>query len=148
MMTAIRHPAATRAVLLIIALLLPIAAAASTVGHLFEAAKPGLLELCSVAITALIGWAVARARARWGIEIAARHREALHSALLTAARLALANQLTGQAAVEMIVDYARQSVPDALASLNPTSGVLDDLARSKLAEAAPALDAPLVRQRH
>ena len=51
--------------------------------------EPYFLELLSVVITAMLGVAVAFAKDRFGLEIEARHREALHSALMTGARLAL-----------------------------------------------------------
>lgn len=142
---AIRDPA-NRAALLIVALLWPFSATASAFSTFITAATPGLLELMSVAITALIGWAVAKASKKWGIEIEAKHREALHSALMNAARLALSHQLTGDKAVSMIVDYARQSVPDAIGNLKAPSNVLNDLARAKLEQAigeqsGPAVDA-------
>lgn len=131
---------------LIALLILTMPATAGVFDDILEAARPGLLELFGAAITLLIGWAAAKARQKWGIDIEARHREALHSALMNAARLALANQLTGDKAVSMILDYARQSVPDAIGSLRPSIGVLDDLARAKLEQAigektGPAVDA-------
>ncbi len=47
------------------------------------AIAPHFLELIAAIVTIIIGWLAAQARARWGIEIEARHREALHSALMT-----------------------------------------------------------------
>ncbi|WP_288949536.1 hypothetical protein [uncultured Paracoccus sp.] len=95
-------------------------------------ATPHLLELVSLAITAIIGWAAAAARRKWGIEIEARHREALHWALTTAAQLAVKNQLTGKQALDLMLEYVRRSVPDAIGNLRPTPEVLTDLAQAKL----------------
>ena len=47
---------------------------------------PHLLELIAAILTIIIGWLAAQGRARWGIEIEARHREALHSVLMTGVR--------------------------------------------------------------
>lgn len=103
---------------------------------IIDAAMPHLFEALAVLLTGVITWASARARKKWGIDIEEKHRLALHSALMTAARLALQHGLTGKKAVDMIEEYARQSVPDAMAALKPAPGVLVDLARAKMAEAA------------
>jgi len=57
---------------------------------------------------------------RWGLEIEARHREALHSALMTGVKHALFEGLQGRTAIaKATVDYVHTSVPDALAALKP-----------------------------
>ncbi|WP_193668097.1 hypothetical protein [Paracoccus kondratievae] len=100
--------------------------------QIIASAAPHLLELVSLAITAIIGWAAAAVRRKWGVEIEARHREALHWALTTAAQLAVKNQLTGKSAVDLMLEYVRRSVPDAIGSLRPSAEVLTDLAQAKL----------------
>ena len=71
--------------------------------------------------------------ARDGIEIEARHREALHSALMTGVRRALASGLQEREAVaEATVNHVRTSVPDALAALNPAPRQLVDVAEATL----------------
>ena len=72
---------------------------------------------------------------RTGREIEARHREALHSALMTGARIALQRGLKPQAAVDMAIGYARTSVPDAIRELDPNEAVLTSRARAVLEEA-------------
>ncbi|ABL68496.1 hypothetical protein [Paracoccus denitrificans] len=103
---------------------------------IINAAAPHLLELIGLAITAIIGWGVRQASKRWGIEIQASHREALHWALYTAAQLAIKHELTGKAAVDLVLEYARRSVPDAIGNLKPSAEVLTDLARAKLEQVA------------
>jgi len=103
---------------------------------IIHAAAPHVLELLGLAITGIIGWAAAAVRRKWGIEIEARHREALQSALLNAARLALRRELTGAAAINLILEYAGRSVPDAISALRPGPEVMIDLAKAKLEEAA------------
>lgn len=103
---------------------------------IIHAAAPHVLELLGLAIAGIIGWAAAAVRRKWGIEIEARHREALQSALLNAARLALRRELTGAAAINLILEYAGRSVPDAISALRPGPEVLIDLAKAKLEEAA------------
>lgn len=104
--------------------------------EIIKAITPGLAELVGLALTGIIAWLANTARAKWGVEITARHREALHSALWTGAQLALERKLTGASALELIKSYVRQSVPGAIAALNPTTAVLTDLAKAKLEEAS------------
>ncbi len=85
-------------------------------------------------LTALIGLATVRFQRWTGTQIQARHREALHSAIMTAARLAVARSLAPDAATEFVSSYVRASVPDALKQLTPTTETMGALVRSKLLE--------------
>lgn len=96
---------------------------------------PYLPDLIGAAVTALIGYAVTLIKAKTGIEIEAKHREALQSALTTGALLALAKLGIGAdkaALAEAAVDYAKASVPDAIKGLAPSADVLADLATAKV----------------
>lgn len=95
---------------------------------------PVILQVVGIALAAWIARVAAIAKARWGIEIEARHREALHSALMTGAAAVLKRQLTWDGAKAAVKAYVRRSVPDALAALKPDPQVLDDLIESKLRE--------------
>ncbi|QFQ88252.1 hypothetical protein F8A10_12100 [Paracoccus kondratievae] len=97
---------------------------------------PGLVTLFGTLLTIILDRAAAVARSRWGIEIEARHREALHSAIMSGVRSALARGLSGDAAVRAAISHASNSVPDAITALNPASGVLRSIAEAKLREAA------------
>lgn len=99
---------------------------------LLGALMPHILEVAGVVVAILLAGLTRTLKDRWGIEIEARHREALHSALMSGIRAALGRGLAGQAAIDAAVSYARQSVPDALSRLDPDAGVLADLASSKL----------------
>lgn len=101
---------------------------------LLQALLPHFLEILGATLTVLIGWAADTARRRWGIEIEARHREALHSALMTGARMAIQRGLTGAKAAELAVGYAQSSVPGAIRALQPAPEVLSNLARAKVGE--------------
>ena len=94
-----------------------------------------ILGILAPVLTMIIGWAAKQAGTRWGIQIEATHREALHWALCTGATLALKKQLTGQAALDLIIAYARKSVPDAFGRLQPSPEVLANLAQAKLEQA-------------
>lgn len=96
---------------------------------------PFLPDLIGAAVTALVGYAVALVRAKFGIEIEARNREALHSALTTGALLGLAKLGVTASKDELAaasVEYAKTSVPGALARLAPSNEVLTNLALSKV----------------
>lgn len=105
---------------------------------IITAASPHILELLGVLLTGIIGWAAAAVRKKWGIEIEARYREALHSALMTGAQLAMKHELTGKAAIDLVLRYIKQSVPDAIGNLKPSPDVLTDLAKAKLEQVAQA----------
>ncbi|ACM03852.1 hypothetical protein [Cereibacter sphaeroides] len=111
-------------------------AAASTGSDLLNALTPSLLDLAGVALTALIGFATVRFQRWTGIQIEARHREALHSAIMTAARLAVARGFAPDEAADFVLSYVRNSVPDALKRLAPPAETFDALVRSKLLEMA------------
>lgn len=102
--------------------------------EIFEAIAPHLLEAFGALLTLALGWLSVTAKRKFGLDIEARHREALHSALTTGARLALDGKLTGDAAVNLAIDYARASVPDAIRALVRDDGVLMRLAEAKLRE--------------
>lgn len=87
-------------------------AAAADLGIL-DQVRPALGDLVALVITALVAYAVQRFKAWTGIEIEAKHRQALQSALANAARIAVASG--GRVGLEKAVDYVLTSVPDALA---------------------------------
>lgn len=120
---------------LMILLALPAMAQEAAGTGLLAAVLPQLLEILATVLSFVLIWAGARFTKRTGIEIEARHRDALHSALMSGARLAAARELTGKAAIGLIIDYVRQSVPEALSKLTPPQAVLADLAEAKLHEA-------------
>ena len=59
-------------------------------------------------------------------------------ALLTGAQLAMKHDLTGKAAIDLVLRYIKQSVPDAIGNLKPSPDVLTDLAKAKLEQVAQA----------
>ena len=134
---AIREPGSRLLAYALIALMVvPLPAAAGAIDTFIAAASPGIIDLIGLALTGIIGWAAAAARKKWGIEIEAKHREALHYALWTGAQLAMKHELTGKAAIDLVLRYIQQSVPDAIGNLKPTAEVLTDLAKAKLEQVA------------
>lgn len=97
---------------------------------------PALVSLFGTILTIVISRAATVAKSRWGIEIEARHREALHSALMSGVQAALGAGLTGRAVITAATQYAAESVPDAIRALpQATSAVMESIAEAKLREA-------------
>lgn len=132
---AYRRGAAWVFIALAFALLFALPARAQVIDGIITEATPFLMEIVSIIVLALIGWASAWAKRKFGIDIEAKHRTALHSALMSGALLAVHRQMTGDAAVRIILDFARKSVPDAIDYFKPSAAVLSDLAESKLQDA-------------
>jgi hypothetical protein len=104
---------------------------------ILSALAPHLLELIGLLITGLLAWLVREAKLRWGIEIEEKHQRALHTALMTGARAALMRDgsLTREQVVKEAIQYAKGSVPDAMAALKPKADVLVDLATARAKDA-------------
>ncbi|WP_052261578.1 hypothetical protein [Leisingera sp. ANG-M1] len=100
---------------------------------------PYLLEAVGLVLASLIGAAAMAAKKRFGIEIEAKHREALHSALMTGLQAALRHKASAgrEAIIEAAISYAGNSVPDALNALRPENAVLRNIARAKLEQILP-----------
>lgn len=103
-----------------------------TLPELWGEILPPLLVLVSTLIGIVIRNAAVVAQARWGIEIEARHREALHSALMTGIAAALARGAGTKEAIAAGISHAGRSVPDALAALQPDDVTLQHLAQAML----------------
>lgn len=107
----------------------------SFINDLYSAAIPILIAGFGAILTILMERATKVARERWGIEIEATHRAALHSALMSGVRAALLRGLSADEAVEAAIIHASGSVPDAIRALKPDAGVLTRIAESKLRDA-------------
>lgn len=93
---------------------------------------PALLEIVSVLVGIVLIRISLVLKERWGIEIEARHREALHSAIDSGIQMAIGRGLIGKDAVSAAISHAAKSVPDALARLDPAMTVLNNIAEAKL----------------
>lgn len=96
---------------------------------------PTILQIISAILGVLLISITGVAKQRWGIEVEARHREALHSAIMSGIRAALSKGGDGPDIVEAAIAHARASVPDAISALSPAPGVLASIAEAKLREA-------------
>ncbi|MBU2867123.1 hypothetical protein [Pacificibacter marinus] len=104
--------------------------------QVFAQFLPLILQGISALLGVLLIQGAGIAKARWGIEIEATHRDALHSALMSGIRAALERGDDRTAAITSAIHHATQSVPDAISALNPSTGVLQSIAEAKLREVA------------
>ena len=106
-----------------------------TLNDILQELAPAVLSGVSLLLSALIAMAAQTAKRRWGLDIEARHREALHAALISGIKAAI--ERGPEEAVDVLireaVDHAKASVPDAILRLRAPEHVLQTLARSKLA---------------
>lgn len=112
---------------------------------------PIIVDLLLTGILVVLGWLASWLPAKWRVDVEARHRAALHSALETGVALALDGVeavlrtnpaiATLDALAGRVVSYTERSVPDALRRLGPSRGQLQDMARAKLREAIGVPDA-------
>jgi hypothetical protein len=111
--------------LLLVAFTVPAFAQDTTIdgASIFGAWKPYIQELVGIVVAAILGWIALLAKSKFGIDIEARHREALQSALENAAGLAVGklDRYLGEVKIDVKnpalaegVEYVLASVPDAL----------------------------------
>jgi hypothetical protein len=107
---------------------------------LLDAIRPALSELAIAVMLAVLSLAYRRFSAWTGIQIEARHREALQSALANGIRSAM--QPGGQLDVDRVIDdamgYVERSVPDALAHFKVGHNRLRELLQPHAAAALKA----------
>lgn len=107
--------------------------------------QPIIVDYAVWLILGVLAWFLRRLPERWQIEIEAKHRDALHSALNTGVGLAIdalqkhPSIAAPDRAAGEIVSYARQSVPAAIRRLGPSQEQLEQMARAKLQERLDAL---------
>jgi hypothetical protein len=114
---------------------------------LYDIIAPYIFMLVSAAVVGLLTWLTNIIKQWTGIQIEARHREALHSAMMTGVAAALArgrikaSEVTVDVKSQIVkeaVEWAYTSVPDALEALGVGPKALAELAESKIALLAEA----------
>lgn len=118
------------------------------IGGLWGTIRPYIADLIGLAVVAAIGYISTIVKSRFGIEIEAKHREALHSAATTGINMAL-GQLDGRMdklsidvknkIIADALNYAIKSAPDAIAffGLDAKRDQLVDMLKAKLTVALP-----------
>ena len=99
---------------------------------------PTLLQVIGAILGILLIRAANVARDRWGIEIEARHREALHSALMTGITAAVGKRLQGKEAVAEAVSHVlRKGAPDAVDFFGLGIPDLENMVEAKIQQRLP-----------
>lgn len=111
---------------------------------LWTTLEPAVLELAALVLTAAIAFAAAQFRAWTGIEIAAKHREALHEAITSGVLSASRHGIEVGAATfkAHVIAHVRESVPDAMRYLDPLPDVLENIIERRATEALARLGEP------
>lgn len=116
-------------------------------GGIFAALQPYIVDGAGVLITAFIGWAATKFSAKTGIEIDAKHRDALHSAIVTGINLGLSRvgeKIEGKpvtasnAVVADAMNWVNKSVPDALDRFKVTPDTLRTMVEAKIPQVTGA----------
>ena len=100
---------------------------------------PYLGEFLGLIIPALVYYALRTLRQWTGLQISQRHADRLSAAIQRGAVLALERQLTGERALDLMLEYLRETVPDALRAVAPTEAALSMRAEATLAEVRAGL---------
>ena len=112
--------------------------------------QPILVELLLTLILAVLAWFLRLLPERFRVDIEAKHRAALHSAIDTGVGLLIDTMqkhptiAAPDLAIGTVLDYVERSVPDAIRRLGPSRAQLEDMARAKLQQ---QVDAVLGRDR-
>ncbi|WP_406646832.1 hypothetical protein QEZ52_00220 [Aliisedimentitalea scapharcae] len=113
--------------------------------HLFDQLEPTILEALSVLLMAVIVYVSNLIRRKTGLDIEARHREALHSAIMTGVLAAIKEgpDEAKEMLVQKAIGYARVSVPQAISHFGPDNFILRRLAERYANEALERIEAKL-----
>jgi hypothetical protein len=103
------------------------------------ALSPWILEATAGLVAILIARAAMTFRAKFGFDIAQKHQDNLHRAIMTGLSAALARGFTGNRLIAEAITHAKESVPDAINALAPEPQVLARIAESKVAAARAAV---------
>lgn len=109
--------------------------------QILEALQPAIGLAIEGLVGLFIGWLMMRLPPAVRSYVEANHRAALHSALVTAAQSVIDGdpETHPDVAIAKMSEHVRESVPDAIAALNPSAKVLENLARSKLRDVRSAV---------
>ena len=95
---------------------------------------PFIAEGLATLLTLIFGWVAVAVRRYFGLQAEAIMRDALHRAIETGLKQAPLLKMSEEDAVNVAVDYARRSVPDAIIGLRATQTVLKQIAMSKVGD--------------
>lgn len=97
-----------------------------------EAVQPGLLVIIDGLITLLLGYITVKLPSFAKLWFEGRRSAHLQATLLNGARMALEGKLTGETAIDAIVDYAKRGATEAITYFGASESRLRDMAMAKL----------------
>lgn len=105
-----------------------------------------VITIIGLILTFILNRAAGAFAVATGIQIEARHREALHQAIMTSVESGMkyGPDVGFDTLRSHVVNYLHESVPDALIALTPGDGVLDRLIERYAREAISKLGEPSV----
>jgi hypothetical protein len=101
---------------------------------MLEYLTPYIPVLVDAVVYGIVAYVALLVRRWTGVQIEAKHREALHSAIRNGVLVAASRGMTGTDAARLVEGYVTESVPDALKRLAPEPNVVAGLIRAKMAE--------------
>lgn len=106
---------------------------------IWDALRPYVIEIVSIIVAAAVAWASKKFHDLTGIEIEAKHREALQSALLNGANLIMAKYPKGGVSFDtqneqlsVAIRYVLNSVPDAVEHFKLTPDFIGEMVKAKI----------------
>ena len=105
---------------------------------------PFLLDLLAVVLTAALVLVTRQITVWTGVQIEAKHRDALHEAIMSGVESAIAHGVeTGAGTFKAhVLAHVRASVPDAMKALKPLPDVLERIIERKAMEALSRMGEP------
>lgn len=105
-----------------------------------EALRPIVELVVGAAVTAFLGWLYAKLNVSFGLDLDAKHRATLQSALTTAANLVVAQAAkTGQIRISEGLKYLAAGAPDAIAHFGVGKPGLEDMLTASIQREASKL---------
>lgn len=106
---------------------------------------PSLIGALSILIGAAITWGARVFSVKTGLEIEQKHRDALHSAVMSGVNAALTDgpRAAREEIVDRVIGYVEGAVPDALEKLGPSNFILRKLVEGKINDAMAKLKAAI-----
>ena len=111
---------------------------------LLNEVMPFLMELLALILTAVLVLASRQITAWTGVQIEAKHRDALHEAIMSGVESAMHHGFEVGAGTfkAHVLAHIRESVPDAMEALNPLPDVLERIIERKAREALSRIGEP------
>ena len=102
--------------------------------EIYETIQPSLLLMIDGLITLVLGYITVKLPTVVRVWFEGKRSAHLQATLLNGARMALEGKLTGETAIDAIVDYAKRGATEAITYFGASESRLRDMAMAKLHE--------------